>query len=156
MLIFGKTLGDYIHFARFFLIATAFVGIVRLTLSLAGVPIDIARWFSINAVGLIALIYFSVRVHTTGFGGYPQLLILLSLELLTGEIIIAGGIMLAWVTGVENIFSAPEFGGEAFGHATHAATHILLGPTVFALVTWIPASIILFVTKLVVKTPRGG
>ena len=156
MQLFGRTLREYVLFARVFLILTAVVGLLRLALSLAGAPDGFTVWVSINAIILLAVVVFSIRVHTTGFGGYKQLLVLVALELLVGEIIITGGIILAAVTGVENIFSAPEFSGPFDNPLLHAASHLLLGPTLTAVFFWIPGAAILFVTKRLVKGPASG
>jgi hypothetical protein len=146
MIVFGKHVRDYLYFARHFLIATMLVGTLRLLLSLAGVPTNIVNLFSINIVGLAAMIAFAIRVHTTGFGGYRQLLILIALEILSGELVIATGILLTAVTGISNIFSEPEF-SNSMGHMAHAVSHLILGPTLFAVMAWVPASAILFVTR---------
>ena len=156
MQLFGRTLREYVLFARVFLILTAVVGFARLGLSLAGLSDDFTVWVSINAVTLVAVVVFSIRVHTTGFGGYKHLLVLVVLEILAGEIIITGGIVLAALTGVANIFSVPEFAGGFDNHLVHAASHLLLGPTVAAVFVWIPGAAVLFVTKRLVKRPAAG
>ncbi len=156
MQLFGRTLREYVLFARVFLILTAVVGLLRLALSLAGAPDGFTVWVSINAIILLAVVVFSIRVHTTGFGGYKHLLVLVALELLVGEIIITGGIVLAVVTGVENIFSAPEFSVPFDNPLLHAASHLLFGPTLTAVLFWIPGAAVLFVTKRLVKGPASG
>ena len=155
MQLFGRTLREYVLFARVFLILTAVVGLLRLGLSLAGAPDGFTDWVSINAITLVAVVVFSIRVHTTGFGGYKHLLVLVVLEILAGEIIITGGIVLAALTGVANIFSVPEFAGGFDNHLVHAASHLLLGPTVAAVLVWIPGAAVLFVTKRLVKRPAS-
>ena len=155
MQLFGRTLREYVLFARVFLILTAVVGLLRLGLSLAGAPDGFTDWVSINAITLVAVVVFSIRVHTTGFGGYKHLLVLVVLEILAGEIIITGGIVLAALTGVANIFSRPEFAGGFDNHMVHAASHLLLGPTVAAVLVWIPGAAVLFVTKRLVKRPAS-
>jgi hypothetical protein len=126
------------------------VGLLRLGQSLVGLPNSITVWFSISAVMIVARVVFSIRVHTTGFGGYRYLFVLFALELLVGETIIAGGIMLTATTGVESIFSAPEFGSD-ISYTAHAMSHLIGGPTLQAFFFWIPGSAILFVTRMLVK-----
>ena len=156
MQLFGRTLREYVLFARVFLILTAVVGFARLALSLAGASDGFTFWVSINAITLVAVVVFSIRVHTTGFGGYKHLLALVALEQLVGQSIIAGGILLAVVTGVENIFSGSEFTGPFGNDLFHAASHLLLGPTLSAVFLWIPGAAVLFVTKRLVKGPASG
>lgn len=47
---------------------TGVVGLIRLGLSLAGVEDSLATYFSMTVVQLAGLIYYAIRVHTTGFG----------------------------------------------------------------------------------------
>jgi len=57
---------------------------------------------------LLGLIYYSVRVHTSGFGSYKQLLPVLALTVIVANLIVVLGILLAMGTGKDNIFSAPD------------------------------------------------
>ena len=80
MTIFGKRLSEYIVFAKLFLILIFAAGAIRLTLSLNGVPFETTRWFSMTALAWLGTIYYSIRVHTTGFGSFKQLLVILILQ----------------------------------------------------------------------------
>ena len=73
MTIFGKRPSEYVAFAKPFLGLVLLVGIARLALSLAGTPNSTARWLSITAVIWIGVVYYAIRVHTSGFGSYKQL-----------------------------------------------------------------------------------
>lgn len=152
MPLLGKTLGDYVHFARVVLILTLIVGLARIGLSAAGAPDDVTWWSSMTAVTLAAALYFGARVHTTGFGGYAQLLVLIVLANLTAGIVTAAGILLTPLTGIETILTRQTPSGEAVSHVVHAVMHLLTGPTVVAAFYWIPGAIVLFVTKRVVRT----
>jgi hypothetical protein len=156
MKLFGKTLGDYLRFGRGILILTAVVGLLRLGLSLAGAPTDVAFWFSVSALMLVSMVYFPIVVRVTGFGGYRHVLVLLALQIFVAEFIVSVGIAITAVTGVTNIFSIPEFSGTLESHWIHALTHLVLGPTLFALILWIPASIIYWVTGLVVGPKKAA
>jgi hypothetical protein len=114
MKFFGKRLSEYIAFCRPFLGLILAVGIARLVLSLAGVPPSTARWLSITATIWIGVVYYSIRVHTTGFGSYKQLLPICVLLSLTAQLVIVPAIIFAIVTGVDNIYSIPEnfFGND--------------------------------------------
>ena len=148
MTIFGKRLSEYVAFTKYFLVLILVVGIARLALSLAGVPNSTAKWVSISGVALIALVYTSIRVHTSGFGSYKHLLPLLVLQSLTGQLVIIAGIVLAIFTGTDNIFSAPEFSGDQDGKTwLHVVAHLVGGLVVGPLVTWLVGSVIMFVVK---------
>src|SRR4030095_14070297 len=109
MTIFGKPLSEYAAFCGIFLILVPLTGIVRLVLSLNGTPNDTVRWISMTAVMWIAVIYCAVRVHTTRFGSYRNLLVLYVLLNLTTQAVSILGIVIAMVSGTPNIFSAPEY-----------------------------------------------
>ena len=68
MNIFGKSLSDYVRFSKLFLVLIAVTGLVRLALSLGGVPNSTVKWFSMTGLMWIAVVYYAIRVHKTGFG----------------------------------------------------------------------------------------
>src|SRR5208282_4494421 len=74
MKVFGKSLSVYVRFERGFLILVLVVGLARLVLSLVGIPNSTAKFLSLTALFLLGMIYYSVRVYTSGFGSYKQLL----------------------------------------------------------------------------------
>ena len=74
--------------------------------------------------------YLSVRVHTTGFGSYKQLLVLCVLLNLSTQIISVAAIVLAILTDTNNIFSSPEFAFGSDGKTwLHAGAHLFIGTT---------------------------
>ena len=147
MALFGKSLSDYLRFQKILLILTVAFGLVRLILSMAGVPDALVTWFSMTGLLPIAVVYYPIRVHMKGFGGYPQVLILIAIQVLFSQVMTAIGIFAAPLTGVDNIFSAAE--AEA-SHLGHAAIHLGTWPIV-SVILWLPASLILLVTRRVSK-----
>lgn len=151
---FGKTFSQYISFAKPILLLIIIVGVTRLVLSLAGAQNSAVKFISITAVLFIGLLYFSIRVYTTGFGSYKQLLPLLFLQSVVSQAIIIAGIVIAMQTGKDNIFSAPEYSGGGDGKTwLHAGAHLVLGAAVFPLLAWLIGSIIMWVTKKI--SPRN-
>jgi hypothetical protein len=154
MTIFGRRLSEYVAFCRPFLILIPVVGIARLVLSIGGVPNSTTKWFSMTALVWIGVVYYSVRVHTGGFGSYKQLLVICALQNLEAQAVAIFGIVLAILTGTGNIYSAPEyaFGGNG---ATwlHAGAHLLIGTTAGSVIPWIVGSGILAVTRKVSPVP---
>lgn len=148
--IFGKSLGDYVSFAKGFLILILVVGLARLTLSLLGQPDSTVKFFSITVVYLLGTIYYSITVHTSGFGSYKQLLPVLALLAILGNCIVIGGIILAIETNKDNIFAAPEFSpkhadGKNWGHVGGHVVAMIVLP----LILWAIGSLIIFITKKV-------
>jgi hypothetical protein len=155
MTIFGKRPSEYFGFAKPFRGVILLVGITRLALSLAGAPNSIAKWVSLTAVIWIGVVYYAIRVHTTGFGSYRQLLPICFLLSLTAQLIIVPSIILAIVTGTDNIFSIPEnFFGNDGKTWLHVAGHLFIGGTTLGpLFEWLVGCAIMFATK---KLTRGG
>jgi hypothetical protein len=153
MKIFGRAYGEYLRFQWFFLAATLLVGLVRLGLSLAGVPNASARWFSVTAVNLAAILYYSVAVHVRGFGGYRQLLVFVFNQCLAANVVIVSGIVVAIATGTDNIFSSPEYSAGGDGRTwAHVIGHAI-AVVVASLVFWAVGSLVLWITR---KAARGG
>jgi len=163
MRIFGKPLSEYVAFSKLFLGLILIIGIVRLALSLAGVPNSTAKWVSLTGVIWIGILYFSIRVHTSGFGSYRQLLPIFMLQSLAAQVIIVTAIVLAILTGTDNIYSAPDYSGGRVGQFLfganyhgktwfHAVAHLVLGSTIRPLLDWLVGSLIMLTTrKLVAK-----
>ena len=157
MTIFGKPLTAYVRFAKVFIGLVLVVGLVRLAASLAGVPNSSTKWLSMTALGWIGIFYFGIRVHTTRFGSYKQLLPLVALVNLTSQAISIVAIGIAIYTGVDNIFSVPEYAFGSDGKTwAHFASHLFIGTTVGTLVAWIGGSLVLFLTKKVTPARSKG
>ena len=158
MKIFGKSLSEYVSFEKVFLVLILVVGFARLGLSLAGVPNATVKFVSLTVLLLLGLIYYSVRVHTSGFGSYKQLLPVLALMVILDNLIVVSGILLAMGTGKDNIFSAPEYSGggngKTWGHVSGHLIAMVVGP----LVLWGIGSLIMLLTKKVTggRQPRTG
>jgi hypothetical protein len=157
MKVFGKPVAEYFAFQRGIVILIVVVGLVRLAMSLAGFPVSTVKWISLTAMALIGIIYCAVQVPRTGFGGYKHLLPLFFIQALTANLIIAGGIALAAITGRENIYSIPEYSGPLAANPwLHAAGHLLDGLIVGPLVGWLIGSAIMFVVKRLVPARAGA
>ena len=155
MKIFGKSLSEYVRFERGFLILILVVGLARLILSLLGMPNSAVKFISITVALLLGMLYYSVTVHTSGFGSYKQLLAVLALPVILGSCIVITGIVISILTHKNNIFSAPEFSGgvdgKNWGHVgAHAVAAIVL-----SLIFWAVGSLIMLVTKKVTGGRAG-
>jgi len=157
MKIFGKSLSEYVRFEAGFLVLILVVGVAKLALSLLGVPNSATKFLSLTVLFLLGMVYYAVRVHTSGFGSYRHLLPTLALQVIAGNAIIISGIVLAILTRKDNIFSAPEFSpgkvdGKTWGHvAGHSVVMIIL-PLIF----WAIGSLIMLVTKKLTASSKTG
>jgi hypothetical protein len=155
VVIFGKRLSDYATFCRVFLILIAITGVIRLAMSLGGVPNSTAKWFSMTALVWIAVIYYSIHIHTSRFGSYKQLLPVIALLNITAQVIAIVGIAIAMFTGTDNIFSAPEyaFGGDGKSLA-HLLAHVFIGTTFGTLIPWVVGCGVLALTRKLSPSDR--
>jgi hypothetical protein len=156
-MIFGKRFSDYVRFQRLLLGLILAVGLARLGLSLAGLPDSTTKWLSLTVLTLAGLFYYGVRVHTSGFGSYRQILPLVFNQNVLSHGIIVAGIVIAIATGRDNVFTAPEYSGGGDGkNWLHVGAHVVLGMFAFSLVGWLLASIVMWVTKKVKPRPAAG
>ena len=153
MTIFGKKLSEYVAFQKGVLAVIVAVGILRLVLSLAGVADSATRWISMTAVGIASLVYYGVTVHTKGFGTYRHLLPLLVIQGVVSNLLVIVGILISAGTGKPNIFTAPEYGGNA-SVPIHIAGHLVFGMIVGPLIGWAISSLIMLITKKVKGAPK--
>jgi hypothetical protein len=163
---FGKKVKEYVRFERWILILIVVVFALRLGLSLAGVskaeyPVmtsgtgiptipKATEWVSMNLVLLVGILYCAIAVQTRGFGTYKHLFPLLLLQTSIAHWLVGIGIILGIVTGHNNVFTALEHCGVCGADGlrwSHALGHIVLVPPLASLISWLPASAILFVTR---------
>lgn len=157
MQIFGKRLSEYVAFSKLFLGLILVVWILRLALSLGGVPNTTGKWFSVTGALLVGVLYYSVRIHTSGFGSYKQLYPTFLVLGVASQVLIAAAVALAIFTGKDNIYTAPEYSGGGDGkNWGHAGAHLVLGAVAAPLVFWLIGSLIMFVTKKLVPKDRDS
>ncbi len=150
MTIFGRRLGEYIQFCKPFLILIPVVGIARLALSMGGASNATAKWVSMTGLVWLSVLYYSVRIHTSRFGSYKQLLVICALLNITAQSIAILGILMAIITGTGNIYSSPEYAFGTDGASwVHIGAHIVIGMPVASLIPWLLGSLVLFITKKV-------
>jgi hypothetical protein len=108
-----------------------------------------------TALVWIAVVYYSIRVHTTGFGSYKQLLVIFVLLNFSTQIISIAGIVISILSETNNIFSSPEFAFGGDGKTwLHVAAHLFVGIPVGSLVPWLFGSLILTVARKASRVPR--
>jgi len=149
---FGKPVSEYLRFQKVVLAVLAAVGLARLGLSLAGVPNATVAWLSMNVVGWAGVLYYGVAVHTRGFGSYRQLLPLALFQITLQQLIAVLGILLA-IAGRPNVYAAPEYSFGAQSQWLHALSHLTIGIVVATLLMWGVASLVLLVTRKIVRRP---
>jgi hypothetical protein len=98
-----------------------------------------------------------ITVHTKGFGSYKQLLGLVGFQSLVAQGFTVAVVVLAIVTGHDNIYSLPEFSGGSDGKTwIHAGAHLFLATPISTLAGWLVGSAILFLTKKAVPADTSS
>jgi hypothetical protein len=153
-MIFGKRMSEYIRFQRVLLWLTLAVGLAKMGMTLAGLPNATTKWLSLTVLTLAGVFYYGVRVHTSGFGSYKQLLpLLFNQNVLTHGIVVVG-IVIGILTGHDNVFTAPEYSGGRDGkNWGHVLAHVVVGAVAAPLAGWLIASVVMWVTKRVARRP---
>jgi hypothetical protein len=149
---FGKPVSQYLAFQKWWLVALAVVGLLRLGLSLAGLPNRTVALLSMTVIGWAAAFYYGVAVHTKDFGSYKQLLPLVLFQVVLVQSIAVAGILLA-IGGLPNIYAAPEYSFQASSQWVHALAHLTLGLVASVLLGWGVTSLVLLITKRVSRRP---
>jgi hypothetical protein len=149
---FGKPISEYLAFQKVFLVLIAAVGLARLGLSLAGLPVTTVRWFSMNVVAWAGVFYYGVAVYTKGFGSYQQLFPLGLFQTIVQQLIAVLGILLA-IAGFPNIYAAPEYSFGATSQWAHVLAHLTIGIIVPPFLIWGVSSLVMLITKKVARRP---
>jgi len=156
---FGKTLSQYVSFQKPVLLLIAAVWLLRLVLSMAGVPVSGARFVSVSAVVLLGALYYGWAVGQKGFGSFKQLYGLNLIQGLFSQALIALAIVLAMMIGQDNIYTIPEFyppsaGNDPLGlppdgkNLGHAIAHVVVaGAIVIPIIGWLLGSLVLLATR---------
>ena len=156
---FGKSLPQYVSFQKPILILIAAVWLMRLLLSMAGVPVSAAKFVSVTGVLLLGALYYGWAASRQGFGSYRQLYGANLVQGLFSQTLVAAAIVLAIVTGHDNVYTVPEFyppsagndrlglppDGKNFGHAL--AHIVLAGAIVGPLLGWLTRSVVHVATR---------
>ena len=155
---FGKPVSEYIAFAKPVLALIAVVWLLRLGLSMAGVPVGAARFVSVTGVVLFGAFYFGWAVGQKGFGSFKQLYGLNLVQGIFSQTLIALAIVLAIVIGRDNIYTIPEFypasaGNDPLGfppdgkNFAHAFAHLVVGAVIIPIVGFVVGSVVLLFTR---------
>jgi hypothetical protein len=156
---FGKSLSEYVAFQKPILILITAVWLVRLVLSMAGMPVSGVRFVSVTGVLVLAALYYGWAVGRKGFGSFKQLYGLNLIQGVFSQTLIALAIVLGMAMGQDNIYTIPEFyppsaGNDPLGLPTdgknlgHAIAHVVVaGAIVIPIAGWLMGSLVHLATR---------
>lgn len=102
---------------------------LRMVLGAAGAPSGVVRACSVTVAGAVAVLFAVLMIYRRRLGGYPNVFMASLLLVLWEQLLVSGAIVFSVLTGIENIYSAPEFspGRLAFDPWHHIAAHLTFG-----------------------------
>ena len=122
------------------------VWLLRLLLAAAGASLSVSRVFSVTTASAVAVFLAVLLIHFHGFGGYTNVVTTSLLLNAWSQSLIVIAILVAVVTGTENIYTLPEFSvpGDDPLHLRHIFGHLtfmlglgtLFGAGVGCLMLW--------------------
>lgn len=155
---FGKPLSFYLRLQRPALVAILAVFLLRLVLSMAGMPIAAAKVLSLTFVLILALPYYALLAKREGLG-FRHLFAMCLIQGLFSQTLVASAIVLGIVTGQDNIHTIPEFysGSDGAGplpvdgkNWIHAVSHVVFaGAVVVPICSWAVTSLLFVIARRV-------
>ncbi|MEM4251820.1 MAG: hypothetical protein QW828_08310 [Candidatus Bathyarchaeia archaeon] len=122
------------------------IWLLRLLLDALGAPLELVKLFSVTVASAISVLLSAVMIHTRGFGGFLQVVICATILALFSQTLITLSIIFAVVTGIPNIFVAPEFSlpidphhiRHIIGHMSFSiGAEVLLGSAMGSFLLWV-------------------
>jgi uncharacterized membrane protein len=156
--VFGKPLSYFLGLQAPALIAILVVFLIRLVMSMAGVPDSAGKILSITSILILALPYYALLAKREGLT-FKHLYAMCFVQGLFSQTLVALAIVLGIITGHDNIYTIPDFyppsqggtplpvDGKNWGHA--AAHVVFAGALVLPLATWAVTSLLLVVARRV-------
>ena len=146
MNICGYGLRDHIRLLAPMFGLIAAVWLLRWVLDAAGAPHRLVLAVSVTAVTSLSILIAVGLMHFRRFGSYLNVVVAGFLLVTWGQLLIVAAVVFAAATGIENIFTAPEFsrvGGERYlrnilGHLTFGiGAGTLFGGATGCLLLWL-------------------
>ena len=155
---FGKPMAYYLRLQAPALIAITAVFLIRLVMSMAGVPDSAGKILSITFVLILALPYYALLAKREGLT-FKHLYAMCFVQGVFSQTLVALAIVLAIFTGHDNIYTIPDFYPASQGGTPlpvdgknwmHAAAHVIFaGALALPLVSWAVSSVLLVIARKV-------
>lgn len=128
MNICGHGLRDHIRLLVPLFGLIAVVWALRWGLDAAGSSHGLVRAFSVTGATSLAVLIAVWRIHTRGFGSYPNVVVASLLLVVFEQALIVLAIAISVFTKTENVFTEPEFSvANDPNHVKHILGHLTFG-----------------------------
>jgi hypothetical protein len=143
MKIGGHGLGDHIRLLGPLLVLVAAVWALRIVLYAAGAPPFVLHIVSVSLASAACTLLVGIMVHSRRFGSYTNVVAAVFLLSCWQQLLISAAILFTALTGLQNVYSAPEFSfgqnlwGHIAGHLTFGiGSGTILGAVMGCAVLW--------------------
>jgi len=144
----GHGIREHLRFLTPLFVLLAAVWALRMVADYAGAPMGFIRVVSVNVAGSFSILIAVILMHVKKFGGYANVAAATFLLVLFKELLISAAIIFSNLTGLNTIYSVPEFSGppghrlgpwwHVFGHLTFGiGFQTLFGTAMGLLILWI-------------------
>jgi hypothetical protein len=122
----------------------AAVWVLRMVVDFAGAPHMVIHWTSVTVASAVSFLVAVLLIHFKRFGGYANVVFSVFLLMLWENFLIVLAIAFSVLTGLQTIYTAPEFGGSMYpvrhilGHLTFGGGFgTLFGAAMDCLLLWV-------------------
>ena len=127
MTVVSSGLRDHVRLLVPLFALIAAVWALRLVLDASGAPNGIVRLSSVTVAGAVSVLLAVVLMHFRRLGRYSNVIAATILLVFWAQLLIVLAIAFAAVTGVQNVFVAPEYSPHGSGLLPHIAGHLTFG-----------------------------
>ena len=119
-------LRDHLRLLAPLLVLIGAVWVLRLVLYAAGAPAMVLHVVSVTVAGAASALLAALMIHSRRFGSYTSVVAVVFLLNCWQQFLISAAILFTALTGISNVYSAPEF---SFGQSlsAHIAGHLTFG-----------------------------
>jgi hypothetical protein len=159
MTISGKTLREHIHLLTPLFGLIAAVWVLRWSLYQMGVPLFFVRYMlSVTVIVPICILLAALLIHAKRFGGYVNAVVAAVLLVLWSQFLIVVAILVAVITGIENVYTLAEFSaqGPDPNHIQHMWGQMTFGIGFESLSGSLVACLFLYMLRRLSPIERGS
>ena len=109
MNVHGRTFKDHLQLLWPLFGFIAAVWVLRMVLGFAGVPKWVLYWVSVTLATTVAIFLAVLLIYARRFGGYVNVVFSVFLLGVWEQMLLAGAVAFAAITGTRNIYSVPEY-----------------------------------------------
>jgi len=153
MNIAGHGLKDHLRLLAPVFGLIAAVWVLRMVLDFAGAPRMVIWWTSVTLASAISLLVAVLLIHFKRFGGYANVVFAVFLLTLWENFLIVLAIAFSTFTGLQTIYTAPEYGGS-LNPGRHILGHLTFGLGFVTLVGAAMDCLLLWVLRLLVPAAK--